>query len=109
MTPDDLKALRAELKCSTRELALAIDVDQATILSWERGETFPTKQFVARLEAARARGAKAIPRKSRAAVTKTDPLELLGDPEVWGLIRKLIANADFRREAFELAKRFDAP
>lgn len=109
MTPEDLKALRAELKCSTRELALAIDVEQGTILSWERGETFPTKQFVDRLEAARARGAKAIPRKAKAPSTKTEPLDLLADPEVWGLIRKLLSNGDFRREALELAKRFDSP
>lgn len=109
MTPEDLKALRAELKCSTRELALAIDVDQSTVLSWERGETFPTKQFVDRLEAARVRGAKGIPRKAKAPSANAEPLELLAHPEVWALIRKLLANADFRREAFELAKRFDAP
>ncbi|MFO0617722.1 MAG: helix-turn-helix transcriptional regulator [Polyangiaceae bacterium] len=105
MTPEELKSLRAELKCSTRELALAIDVDQATILSWERGETFPTKQFVDRLEAARARGAKAIPRKAKP-TAPLDPLELLGDPEIWSVIRKLLANADFRREVLALAKRF---
>ena len=109
MTPDDLKALRAELKCTTRELAAAIDVDQATVLSWERGETFPTKQFVERLEAARSRGASAIPRKAKGPAAKADPLALLADPEIWSLFRKLLAHAELRRDVLELAKRFDAP
>lgn len=109
VSPEDLKKLRAELKCTTRELATAIDVDQATILSWEKGETFPTKQFVERLEAARALGAKAIPRKAKGPAANASPLDLLADPEIWTLFRKLLAHAELRRDVLDLAKQYEAP
>ena len=53
MSPEDLKNLRAELDCTAKELATALDVEQETILAWERGELFPTKRFVTKMEALR--------------------------------------------------------
>ena len=45
MTPDELKALRKELSCTAKELAAALGIEQATVLAWEKGDLFPTKQF----------------------------------------------------------------
>ena len=71
MSPDDIKALRRELSCTARELAAALSLDQETVLAWERGELFPTKRYVERMEEVRKRGAAAVPRKRKkgAAVT----------------------------------------
>ena len=38
MSPDDLKALRKELSCTAKELAHALDLEQGTVLAWEKGE-----------------------------------------------------------------------
>ena len=56
MTPDDIKALRKELSCTAKELAQALGIDQATVLAWEKGDLFPTKPFVDKMNALRAKG-----------------------------------------------------
>ena len=73
MSPEDLKNLRAELDCTAKELATALDVEQETILAWERGELFPTKRFVTKMEALRRAGKGAIVRKPRKAAAATSP------------------------------------
>ena len=55
MTSEELKALRKELACTAKELAGALGLEQATVLGWEKGELFPTKQFIDKMEALRAR------------------------------------------------------
>ena len=50
MTPEEIKALRQELSCTARELAGALDLEQDTVLAWEKGEQFPTKRYVDSME-----------------------------------------------------------
>jgi len=65
MTPEELKALRKDLSCTAKELAAAIGLDQATILAWEKGDLFTTKQYIDKMNALRAKGPGAVPRKSK--------------------------------------------
>lgn len=108
MSPEQIKALRQELSCSTRELATAVGVDQATLLAWEKGELFPTKKHVSRLEQVRAKGPDGIERRPRPGAAVT-PMAALADPALWELIRKLIAYPDLRRSAEQLAHGYDDP
>ncbi len=65
MTPDDIKELRKTLACTARELATALDLEQATVLAWERGDLFPTKKYVTKMNALRDKGPSAIARKAK--------------------------------------------
>ena len=105
MTPDDLKALRKELACTAKELAQALDLDQATVLAWEKGDLFPTKAYVDRMEALRKKGPAAIPKKAK----EQDPMKVLTDPALWELVRKLAANKKLRDEVTKLAAAYPDP
>jgi transcriptional regulator with XRE-family HTH domain len=105
MSPDELKALRKELSCTAKELAAALDLDQATVLAWERGELFPTKQYIDAMEALRARGPGAIPRKSKG----DNPVKALADPMTWELLRKIAAHKKLRDEVVKLAAKYSDP
>ena len=105
MTPDELKALRKELSCTAKELAVALDLDQATVLAWERGELFPTKSYIDAMNALRARGPSAIPRKSKG----DDPVKALADPQTWELLRKIAAHKKLRDEVAKLAAKYTDP
>ncbi len=109
MTPEDLKSLRTELDCTARDLATALGVEQETILAWERGELFPTKRFVTKMQALRSAGKAAIPRKPRKATAATSPMAVLADPATWRLVRKLVAHADLRREVMKIAEAYPDP
>ena len=103
MTPDDLKSARNRLGYSTRELAKAIGVEQAEVLSWERGDTFPTKKWVERIAA--------LPPHMKPASKKSPSASAhpLADPEVWRLIRKLLAHAELRARTIDLAASYPDP
>jgi transcriptional regulator with XRE-family HTH domain len=105
VTPDDLKALRKELGCTAKELAGALGLEQATVLAWEKGDLFPTKQFIDKMEAFRAKGPGAIPKKAKG----SDPLKQLGDPALWELVRKLLVHKKLRDEATKLAAAYPDP
>jgi transcriptional regulator with XRE-family HTH domain len=105
VSPDELKALRKELSCTAKELAAALDLEQATVLAWERGELFPTKKYIDAMEALRARGPSAIPRKSKG----DDPLKALADPLTWELVRKIAAHKKLREEVAKLAAKYTDP
>jgi transcriptional regulator with XRE-family HTH domain len=107
MTPEEIKALRAELKCTARELGAALEVEQATVLKWESGELFPTKKHVDLMGALRAKGPSAIPRKARGA--QPPPMRLLADPAVWELLRKLVAHKKLRDDVTKLAAAYADP
>lgn len=104
MTPDDLKALRKELACTAKELALALDLEQATVLSWEKGDLFPTKAYIDRMEALR-KNPGAIPRKAKG----PDAMKVLADPAFWELVRKLAAHKKLRDETNKLAQSYTDP
>lgn len=106
MSPDAIKALRKELACTAKELAGALDIDQKTVLGWESGELFPTKQYCDRMEALRAKGPSSIPRKSKGG---GDPIKTLADPALWELVRKLAAHKKFRDEVVKLGAQYPDP
>ena len=105
MSPDDLKALRKELSCTAKELAVALELEQATVLAWEKGELFPTRPYIDKMEALRTRGPGAIPRKAKGG----DPMKVLGDPLLWELVRKLAVHKKLRDEVQKLAARYSDP
>jgi transcriptional regulator with XRE-family HTH domain len=109
MSPEDVKNLRSELDCTAKELATALGIEQETILAWERGELFPTKRFVTKMEALRAAGKGAIVRKPRKAAAATSPMAVLADPATWRLVRKIITHAELRREVLKLAENYPDP
>lgn len=105
MTPDELKALRKELSCTAKELAGALGVEQSTVLGWEKGELFPTKVFVDKMETLRSKGPSSIPKKSKGG----DPIKTLADPDFWKLVRKMAAHKKLRDEAAKLAESYADP
>lgn len=109
MSPDQIKALRKELGCTARELGAALGVDQQTVLAWEREELFPTKRLCDAMAELRAKGPAAIPRKPRRKGAPQTPMAALADPEVWRLLRKLVAHADLRAAVEELAEGYQDP
>ena len=106
MTPDDIKALRKELACTAKELAGALAVDQATVMAWERADRFPTKAHVEQMEALRAKGPSAIPRRAKAG---GDPMKTLADPLFWELVRKMAAHQKLRDDVAKIAEAYPDP
>jgi transcriptional regulator with XRE-family HTH domain len=105
VTPDELKALRKELSCTAKELAGALGLEQATVLGWERGELFPTKQYIDAMNELRARGPSAIPRKAKS----EHPMKVLSDPAMWELVRKLAAHKKLRDAVTKMAAEYADP
>ncbi len=106
MRPDEIKELRKELGCTAKELAKALELEQPTVLAWEKGELFPTKQYVDAMEGLRKEGPSRFPKKKG---KKASPLELLADPAFFLLVRKLLAHADLRKEVERLADAHSDP
>jgi transcriptional regulator with XRE-family HTH domain len=106
VSPEAIKALRKELGCTARELAGALGLEQATVLAWEKAELFPTKPFVDKMEALRARGPAAIPRKAKGPAA---PLRSLADPALWELLRKLLVHKKLRDDVAKLAEGYPDP
>ena len=109
MSPDDIKQLRQALNCTARELATALKLDQKDVLSWEAGDTFPTKRYVLQMEALRQRGPQSIPRKPRGKAKQLVGLKRLEDPKLWELVRKLAHHPDLFEQAYKLASKYDEP
>jgi transcriptional regulator with XRE-family HTH domain len=105
VTPDEIKALRKDLACSAKELAHVLGIEQATVLAWEKGDLFPTKQYVDKMAELRARGPSAIPRKARG----DSPMKVLADPALWELVRKIVAHKKLRDEVAKLASAYPDP
>jgi DNA-binding XRE family transcriptional regulator len=105
MTPDDIKSLRKDLACTAKELAHAIGIEQATVLAWEKGDLFPTKPLIDKMNQLRARGPASIPKKARGEA----PMKVLADPAVWELFRKIVAHKKLRDEVVKLASAYPDP
>jgi transcriptional regulator with XRE-family HTH domain len=106
VTGDEIKALRKELGCTAKELAAALDTDQATVLAWEKADLFPTRSHVDRMNALLAKGAGSVPKKAKAG---GDPIKALSDPQVWELVRKIAAHKKLRDEVAKLADKYPDP
>ena len=107
MSPAEIKALRTELKCTAKELAAALGLEQKTVMAWEAAELFPTKKYVDQLEVRRSKGPSAIPKKPKG--KDPAPLAVLADPALWLLMRKLLAHRKLRDEVVKLAADYDDP
>jgi transcriptional regulator with XRE-family HTH domain len=105
VTPDEVKRARTALQCTTKELAAALGVDAATVAGWERGELFPTKKHVEELARLVAAGPSAVPKRAKG----PDPLEALRDPDVWTLLRKILAHPKLRAEVARIAEKYEDP
>ncbi len=105
VSPDEIKAVRKDLQCTAKELAAALGLEQSTVLAWEKGDLFPTKQYIDKMTALRAKGPSSIPRKSKG----TDPVRALKDPAVWELLRKIAAHKKLRDEVAKLAQGYSDP
>ena len=103
-----MKALRRELSCTAKELAGALGLDQATVLAWERGELFPTKQYIDKMLDLKRRGPSAIPRKAKGG-GDTSPVKALADPALWVLVRKIASHKKLRDEVAKLAAAYSDP
>jgi transcriptional regulator with XRE-family HTH domain len=131
MTPEAIKELRRQLRCTARDLARALDTDQSTVLAWERGELFPTKKSVDRMNAWLAAGALPTPTTPgepkaptfRRPVSGVSPnlrpnMSPNGTPGVSSaaadaalgvLVRKLVVHADLRAKVLELSANYTDP
>lgn len=107
MLPDEIKALRAELKCTAKELAGALGLEQKVVMAWESGELFPTKRHVDLMETLREKGPTAIPKKPKG--KDPSPFAVLADPALWGVVRKLLAHRKLRDEVVKLAAEYADP
>lgn len=107
MTVDEIKELRKELACTARELGAALGLGQADVLAWERGDSFPTKRHVEAMRQLREVGPSAIARAKRGA--PASGMAALADPELWRLVRKLIAHPTLRAEVQRVAAGYDDP
>jgi transcriptional regulator with XRE-family HTH domain len=107
VTPEEIKTLRKELRCTAKELAAALELDQATVLAWEAAQLFPTKQYIDKMEALRAKGAGAIPRKAKG--KQVSPMAAMNDPLVWALFRKLCAHKALRDAVAKMAEMYADP
>jgi transcriptional regulator with XRE-family HTH domain len=108
MSPEAIKALRRELDCTARELASALGIDPDTVLAWERSDLFPTKHHVGKMEELRQKGPAAVPKKRRKSAPAS-PLHALAQPELWRLVRKLLAHPELRAAAEKLAEPYSDP
>jgi transcriptional regulator with XRE-family HTH domain len=105
VSPEEIKALRKDLACTAKELAQAIGIEQATVLAWEKGELFPTKQFVDKMSQLRSKGPASIPKKARGDA----PMKVLADPSFWEVVRKVAAHKKLRDEVVKLAAAYPDP
>jgi transcriptional regulator with XRE-family HTH domain len=105
MTPEELRAARKDLACTAKELAAVLGLPQATLLAWESGELFPTRQYIDKIQVLRSKGPSAIPRKSKG----QDPIKNLADPQAWELFRKLLAHKKLRDEVTKMAASYTDP
>ncbi len=108
MSPEEIKALRKTLSCTARELATALEIEQATVLAWEKGELFPTKQYVDRMKELEEKGPSAIPRVAKGKANAS-PMAVMREAAFWELVRKIAAHKKLRDEVAKLAEGYPDP
>lgn len=109
MSPEEIKALQKELRCTAGELARALKVEPKTIVLWESGELFPTKKHVEQMHELRERGPDAVPRLPRGKSRGPTGLGRLAEPKLWEIVRKLAAHPAFFDQVAKLAESYDEP
>ena len=110
MSPDELRKIREELKCTARELAATLGIDSTEVVAWEQGERFPTKKNVADIAKLRLMGSGAILRKAKR--RGNAPLKgsaRMADPSFWQLVRKLIEHPELFDKVLQMAELYSDP
>ncbi len=102
MKKEAIVELRQRLKANVRDFAYTLGVETAEVLSWEAGETFPTKRLTERLESL-ADGTGGDIRK-KPVVQRGEPSVPIR-PEVLPLLQQLIEDPELYRQVLELADR----
>ena len=74
-------------------------------MAWEKGELFPTKQFIDRDGGLPREGARRDPEEGE----RERPDEAARDPVVWELVRKLLVHKKLRDEVAKLAAGYPDP
>jgi transcriptional regulator with XRE-family HTH domain len=105
VTPEDIKQLRKELGCTARDLATTLGIQQAEVLSWEAGELFPTKRFVAQMNDLRQKGPSAVLKAARGKAVS--PPDRLSDPAFWAIVKKLVLHPAFYDQVSKLAEQYN--
>ena len=72
------------------------------------GDVGFAREFVGMMAELRRRGPEAIPRKKKKQASAS-PLQLLSDPELWRLFRKLLSHPELRSAAMKLAEAYPDP
>lgn len=109
MSPEEIKALEKELRCSTGELARALKVEPKLVVQWETGELFPTKRHVEAMQELRRRGPEAIVRAPRGKARPVSGMARLADAKLWEIVRKLIAHPALFEQVEKLAEAHPDP
>lgn len=104
MTPDDIKLLRKELGCTARDLATTLGIEQKDVLAWEAGELFPTKRFVAQMQALRAKGPSAVLKSTKGKAVA--PTDRVSDPAFWAIVKKLLLHPPLYEQVSKLAEAY---
>jgi len=110
VSPDEIRVLRADLRCTARELAATLGIDIGEVTAWEQGERFPTKKHILDLGKLRLLGPDAITRKS-----KRPPgggavgIPRLADPALWHIVIKLTEHPDFFEKVRRLSENYADP
>jgi transcriptional regulator with XRE-family HTH domain len=104
VTPDEIKAVRRATGLSQKELAEALSLEVGLVREWEKGERFPTKANCEAMEALQAN-----PPPPRKKGKDRTPMELLGDPGFFALVRKLLSHSALRSAVEKLAAEYSDP
>ncbi len=110
MSPDELRKIREELKCTARELAVTLGIDYGEVVAWEQGERFPTKKNVADIAKLRLIGTGAIMRKAkRRGNAPLRGIARMADPAFWQLMRKLAEHPELFDKVVHIAEQYLDP
>jgi DNA-binding transcriptional regulator YiaG len=110
VTPEEIKKLRATLRCTAKELAATLNIPLSEVQAWEAAERFPTKQWVSRMEQLDKQGPVAVVRSAKkASQRRTSGMAKLEDPELWAILRKLISYPELFGEVSKLAAPYADP
>ncbi len=109
MKPEEIIALRKALRCTPHELGEALGLDAKTVMAWEQEQLFPTKRYVERMKALLEAGPGSVPRRRRGTKKARSPFEVLAEPRLWSVVRKLVAHPELLDQVEQLAERYDEP
>ncbi len=105
VSPSEIRELRANLKCTARELAATLGIESTEVTAWEQGERFPTKKHVSDMAKLSLLGPDAISRKPRRrAASAPRGLLRLADPALWEIVIKLAESPEFFDEVQQIMR-----